>query len=118
LDAENAEKRTAAARQHAEWEAKQAAKPWVRRNPAPIFGVLILCFVSVAMWYGITHPPQRSQKTSTANDKPPVAYSDDVNGGFQRDVNKRSGDVNKVAERSDAGMGIMPETIDGNQGGE
>jgi hypothetical protein len=46
------------------------------------------------------------------------AYSDDVNGGFQRDVNKRSGDVNKVAERSDAGMGIMPETIDGNQGGE
>jgi hypothetical protein len=48
----------------------------------------------------------------------PAAYSDDVNGGFQRDVNKRSGDVNKVAERSDAGMGIMPETIDGNQGGE
>ena len=25
-----------------------------------------------------------------------VAYSDDVNDGFQRDVNKRSGDVNKV----------------------
>ena len=28
--------------------------------------------------------------------KPYNAYSDDVNGGFQRDVNKRSGDVNKV----------------------
>jgi|SRR5215831_17518394 len=25
-----------------------------------------------------------------------IAYSDDVNGGFQRDVNERSGDVNKV----------------------
>src|SRR5712692_4881743 len=25
-----------------------------------------------------------------------VAYSGDVNGGFQRDVNRRSGDVNKV----------------------
>ena len=25
-----------------------------------------------------------------------IAYSGDVNGGFQRDVNKRSGDVNKV----------------------
>ena len=35
-------------------------------------------------------------KPEVNNDVLPIAYSDDVNGGFQRDVNKRSGDVNKV----------------------
>ena len=30
---------------------------------------------------------------------PEVAYSGDVNGVFQRDVNSRSGDVNKVGAK-------------------
>ncbi len=36
------------------------------------------------------------QTTLNINDDLLNAYSDDVNGGFQRDVNGHSGDVNKV----------------------
>jgi hypothetical protein len=43
------------------------------------------------------------------------AYSGDVNRRFQRDVNGHSGHVNK-SERSDAGITIMPDTFEINQG--
>jgi hypothetical protein len=43
------------------------------------------------------------------------AYSGDVNGGFQRDVNSCSGDENKVGA-SYAGIAIMPEAFPNNQG--
>ena len=43
-------------------------------------------------------------------------YSGDVNGRFQRDVNSRSGDENKVGA-SYAGIAIMPEALPINQGG-
>jgi hypothetical protein len=45
-----------------------------------------------------------------------VAYSSDVNGVFQRDVNGRSGDVNKVRSGSYAGIAIMPEACPIKQG--
>jgi Histidine kinase len=44
-----------------------------------------------------------------------IAYSGDVNRRFQRDVNGHSGHVNK-SERSDAGITIMPDTFEINQG--
>jgi hypothetical protein len=81
-----------------------------------------LPIVSIVLWFAgfvlVSDSLSPSALGSLSRAESASAYSDDVNGGFQRDVNKRSGDVNKVAERSDAGMGIMPETIDGNQGGE
>jgi hypothetical protein len=45
---------------------------------------------------------------SEGTSKALIAYSSDVTGGFQRDVNGRSGDVNKVGALATLGLQSCP----------
>ncbi|MGB9235808.1 MAG: zinc ribbon domain-containing protein [Terriglobales bacterium] len=74
-EAEEAERLATVARRQAEWEAEQAAKPWLRRHGAPVATVGVLLCLCGMTWYSVEHPPQKvsvSASESTPTIPPPI----------------------------------------------